>query len=212
MSPAVRPYHLFVGTPLPVSGNSPPFHRELSIIPHRIRDKDERRREGESSRGRDRSFPLSSWQSLWSLFADSFIEKLLHDNPGEAWLSGEDFDRCFMYGPTTFLINGQPHLVVFVLNRWGSGCSQPAHKCLSAEPVYVEIAREGSAPRGLHINHSNNKNSAHIVVSEMSASGGGAHVTASAALLSTSPLGTSVAASHLISPSVCLLRWRKLCN
>lgn len=50
-SPAVHPYHLFVGTPLPVSGNSPPFHRELSIIPHRIRDKDGRPSEGESSRG-----------------------------------------------------------------------------------------------------------------------------------------------------------------
>lgn len=58
-SPAVHPYHLFVGTPLPVSGNSPSFHRELSIIPHRIRDKDGRLSEGESSVGGwggDRSF------------------------------------------------------------------------------------------------------------------------------------------------------------
>lgn len=48
-----HPYHLYIGTPLPDSGNSLPFHRELSIIPYRIRDpKKERKGEGESSRGR----------------------------------------------------------------------------------------------------------------------------------------------------------------
>lgn len=87
-SPVVRPYHLFVGTPLPVSGNSSPFHRELSIIPHRIRDKDERPSEGESSRG-GIACSLRSWWTLWSLScSDSSIHTLLHDSSGE--------DRLFM--------------------------------------------------------------------------------------------------------------------
>lgn len=44
-------YNLYVSTPLLDSGNSPPFHRGLLVIPHRIRDKKERKGEGESSRG-----------------------------------------------------------------------------------------------------------------------------------------------------------------
>lgn len=85
-SPAVRPYHLFIGTPLPVLGNSLPFHRELSIIPHRIRDKDERPSEGESSRG-GIALLLCSWWKLWSLaFCDSFLMTVLHDSSGEARL------------------------------------------------------------------------------------------------------------------------------
>lgn len=95
MSPAVRPYHLFVGTPLPVSGNSPPFHRELSIIPHRIRDKDERPSEGESSRGGIARW-LRSWRKLWSLsFSDSLIETALRDSSGEARLCMEVLIRFF---------------------------------------------------------------------------------------------------------------------
>lgn len=80
------------------------------------------------------------------------------------------------------------------------------HGCLSTQWVYFEIAREGVAPEALHQNHANFQKSADNVVSGMRPSGGGAHVTALAGLLCTSPLGTSVAASHLISPSVCLLR------
>lgn len=80
------------------------------------------------------------------------------------------------------------------------------HECLSTQWVYFEIAREGAVPKALRQNHANFKKSAANVVSGMRPSGGGGHVTVLADLLCTSPLGTSVAASHLISPSVCLLR------
>lgn len=79
-------YHLFVGTPLSVSGDSPSFHRELSIIPHRIRVKDERPSKGESSRG-GTARSLCSWRKLWSFsFSDRFFQTALHNSSAEARL------------------------------------------------------------------------------------------------------------------------------
>lgn len=62
------------------------------------------------------------------------------------------------------------------------------HECLTTQSVYFEIAREGVAPKAPRQNHANFKKSADNVVSGMRPSGGGAHVTALAGLLSAGHL------------------------
>lgn len=77
-----HPYHLYIGTPWSDSGNSPPFHREPSIIPHRIRDKKKKEREREKVQGRDCSFTFCSWQSLHYNLAEIIeVLKLLPVSP-----------------------------------------------------------------------------------------------------------------------------------
>ena len=63
-----------------LGGNSSPFHREPSIIPHRIRD--QRKRERERVQGRDCSFTFCCWRSRYCNFAE-IIEglKLLPVSP-----------------------------------------------------------------------------------------------------------------------------------
>lgn len=62
------------------------------------------------------------------------------------------------------------------------------HECLSTQSVYFEIAKEGVVPKALRQDHANFKKSADSVVSGMRPSGGRAHVTVLAGLLSAGHL------------------------